>query len=254
MESASAGLGNAEERAARRRADEELAERIERAGIEAFVDHWEALPLFATHARLAAPARDDLRRRRLACSPCGLAASLRAVGTGSQPWLGDRLAELALPVSIVVGALDEKFRAIGDWMAARMRNARLEIVPEAGHAPHLEQPERYREIVERFFGVSFPEGGRSCRFDGKRFMSTRTSRSSRAEGIARITINRPEVRNAFRPQTVIELIDAFHRAREDARGRRRRSSRAKATRPSAPAAISACAAKRATSAATACRG
>jgi len=35
-------------------------------------------------------------------------------------------------------------------------------------------------------------------------------------GIAKITINRPEVRNAFRPETVVELIDAFERAREDA--------------------------------------
>jgi naphthoate synthase len=36
-----------------------------------------------------------------------------------------------------------------------------------------------------------------------------------AEGIAKITINRPEVRNAFRPQTLIEMSDAFNRARED---------------------------------------
>jgi naphthoate synthase len=36
-----------------------------------------------------------------------------------------------------------------------------------------------------------------------------------AEGIAKITINRPEVRNAFRPETVVELSDAFERARED---------------------------------------
>jgi len=36
-----------------------------------------------------------------------------------------------------------------------------------------------------------------------------------AEGIGRIAINRPEVRNAFRPQTVMELIDAFSRAREE---------------------------------------
>src|SRR5919199_1996405 len=36
-----------------------------------------------------------------------------------------------------------------------------------------------------------------------------------AEGIAKITIDRPEVRNAFRPETVIELRDAFERARED---------------------------------------
>ena len=35
------------------------------------------------------------------------------------------------------------------------------------------------------------------------------------DGIAKITINRPEVRNAFRPQTVVELMDAFERARED---------------------------------------
>ena len=36
-----------------------------------------------------------------------------------------------------------------------------------------------------------------------------------APTIAKITISRPEVRNAFRPETVIELIDAFDRARED---------------------------------------
>ncbi|HEY6396366.1 MAG TPA: enoyl-CoA hydratase-related protein, partial [Solirubrobacteraceae bacterium] len=36
-----------------------------------------------------------------------------------------------------------------------------------------------------------------------------------AAGVAKITINRPEVRNAFRPETVIELSDAFTRARED---------------------------------------
>lgn len=37
----------------------------------------------------------------------------------------------------------------------------------------------------------------------------------KAEGIARISINRPEVHNAFRPQTVFEMLDAFARARED---------------------------------------
>ena len=37
----------------------------------------------------------------------------------------------------------------------------------------------------------------------------------KASGIAKITINRPEVRNAFRPQTVFELKEAFTLARED---------------------------------------
>jgi len=38
---------------------------------------------------------------------------------------------------------------------------------------------------------------------------------AKAEGIGRVAINRPEVHNAFRPQTVMELLDAFARARED---------------------------------------
>ena len=37
----------------------------------------------------------------------------------------------------------------------------------------------------------------------------------KGEGIAKVTINRPEVRNAFRPQTLVELRDAFARARDD---------------------------------------
>jgi naphthoate synthase len=36
-----------------------------------------------------------------------------------------------------------------------------------------------------------------------------------ADGIAKVTIDRPEVRNAFRPETLIELSDALERARED---------------------------------------
>lgn len=38
----------------------------------------------------------------------------------------------------------------------------------------------------------------------------------KAEGIAKVTINRPEVHNAFRPETVKELIDAFNLIRDDA--------------------------------------
>ena len=37
----------------------------------------------------------------------------------------------------------------------------------------------------------------------------------KADGVAKITINRPHKRNAFRPKTVFELYDAFSNARED---------------------------------------
>jgi naphthoate synthase len=47
------------------------------------------------------------------------------------------------------------------------------------------------------------------------YTDIRCERSS--EGISRITINRPEKRNAFRPRTIRELCDAFSRLREDPR-------------------------------------
>jgi naphthoate synthase len=49
----------------------------------------------------------------------------------------------------------------------------------------------------------------------KEFQDIRYERTE--DGIAKITINRPEVRNAFRPETVLELKEAFELAREDAR-------------------------------------
>jgi len=150
LESASPGLASAGERARRRRADEAFARQLEREGLAAFVRSWERMPLFATLRRLPDAARAYLRRQRLACSPRGLAASLRALGTGRQPWLGGRLGELSLPVTIVVGGRDEKFRAVGAWMQAGMPGARLETVPAAGHVPHLERPQRFGAIVARF--------------------------------------------------------------------------------------------------------
>jgi naphthoate synthase len=52
-------------------------------------------------------------------------------------------------------------------------------------------------------------------WEGRRGTGYRDILYHQAEGIAKLTINRPEVRNAFRPETVRELIDAFHRAHMD---------------------------------------
>lgn len=54
LESASPGIADAAERAARRASDAELADRIEREGIEAFVDYWTNIPLFASQRSIVA--------------------------------------------------------------------------------------------------------------------------------------------------------------------------------------------------------
>ncbi len=53
------------------------------------------------------------------------------------------------------------------------------------------------------------------KFDWKKSKDYTDIIYEKMEGIAKITINRPEVRNAFRPETVMEMYDAFSDARED---------------------------------------
>lgn len=150
LESASPGLAIDAERAVRRESDEALADTIERDSVEAFVDTWETLPLFATQAGLPDDVRAELRAGRLNNKAKGLANSLRGMGTGAQPSLWGRLGTLDAPALVMCGALDEKFTAIGREMAKRMRNARLAVIGDAGHTIHLEQPNRFRDEVLRF--------------------------------------------------------------------------------------------------------
>ncbi len=135
---ATPGLADPAEREARRRADEALAERIEAVGVVAFAEEWGAQALFAGQdERVAAAAHAD----RLRNTPHGLAAALRGLGTGVMTPLWDRLPQLAIPVTLVVGERDAKFHAVAERMAAALPDARLEVVRGAGHAVQLERPD-----------------------------------------------------------------------------------------------------------------
>lgn len=140
---ASPGLADGAERAARRDADERLAERLLADGLAAFLDTWLALPLFA-----GLDAATAHRAERLRNDPAGLAASLRAAGTGAQEPLWSRLDELTMPVLLLAGADDERYLAIAHDMAARIGDhATVAAIGGAGHTAHLEQPARTAATV-----------------------------------------------------------------------------------------------------------
>jgi 2-succinyl-6-hydroxy-2,4-cyclohexadiene-1-carboxylate synthase len=141
---ASPGLASAGERAARAAADDALATEIEHDGIEPFARRWAAQPLFAGQSPDAAAAA---HAERLGQSPAGLAAALRGLGTGTMQPLWDRLGELRMPVALVVGEHDEKFRAIAERMAAAILDATLHVVAGAGHAVQLEAPDAVARIL-----------------------------------------------------------------------------------------------------------
>ena len=147
---ARAGIADADERAARVRDDRALADRIERDGVSSFVDHWMALPLFASQRRLGAKALAAARKERLANRAHALALCLRGMGAGAQPPLGDRLGAVRAPVCLVAGEEDAPFRSIAEVLARELPRARVEVVPAAGHAAHLENPSAFLRITRRF--------------------------------------------------------------------------------------------------------
>jgi 2-succinyl-6-hydroxy-2,4-cyclohexadiene-1-carboxylate synthase len=150
LESASPGLEGADERAERRAADEALAREIERSGIDAFVDRWEAQELFASQRSLPAEVRAAQRAIRLLNHPASLAGSLRGLGTAALPSFWGALSGLRVPVLVLVGALDRKFARIGARMAELHLDARLVEVAGAGHTVHLERPDAWLAAVTGF--------------------------------------------------------------------------------------------------------
>jgi 2-succinyl-6-hydroxy-2,4-cyclohexadiene-1-carboxylate synthase len=147
---ARAGIEEPSEREKRRRADEALAARIEEEGVEAFVDRWMALPLFASQRRLGTPVLAAARAQRLANRAHGLARSLRGMGAGAQPCLHDRLEDVRIPVLLAVGAEDLKFGVIARNLSARLANSELALIPEAGHAAHIENPDAFLKAARGF--------------------------------------------------------------------------------------------------------
>ncbi len=154
---ARAGIEDPSARVARVRADEALADRIEEGGIEAFVDHWMALPIFASQARLGEAALEAARAERLRGNPRGLAHSLRGMGAGAQPPLFDDLPSLRAPTLFVAGAEDEAFCEAGRDLAARTPAARFLAIPEAGHAAHLEASDEFNRITRSFLSEAMKE-------------------------------------------------------------------------------------------------
>jgi 2-succinyl-6-hydroxy-2,4-cyclohexadiene-1-carboxylate synthase len=145
--STSPGIADLAEREARRAADDELAASIARDGVEAFLERWLDQPLFATLPRAAAAVDDRAAGNTVAT----LTHALRALGPGTQEPLWDRLGELGMPVRIVVGMLDAKYRAIGQEMANAINpDPEVVVVPDAGHAVHLEEPVALARVLTGF--------------------------------------------------------------------------------------------------------
>ena len=156
LESPSAGIADPAARATRVAADEELARILDRAGIEAFVERWENLPVFASERAMPDLDRGRLHAARMRNRAPGLAASLRGAGQGAMEPLGSRLAGVRSPTLVVAGPLDGVGADRAIAIAAAIPAARQMMLEGTGHAPHREAPDRFADLLVDFVARSAP--------------------------------------------------------------------------------------------------
>jgi 2-succinyl-6-hydroxy-2,4-cyclohexadiene-1-carboxylate synthase len=144
---ASAGIDEPAARAERAQADEKIAAWMETAEIQDVVAVWERQPLFADQSDALV---ESQREGRLGHDPRELALLLRSAGQGTLDSVWYELGRLELPWLALAGARDERYTAAARRIAREARRARAEVVPDAGHAPQLQQPEAVAGAIERF--------------------------------------------------------------------------------------------------------
>jgi 2-succinyl-6-hydroxy-2,4-cyclohexadiene-1-carboxylate synthase len=153
---AHAGLEE-EAREGRRRGDEALATRIETDGLEAFVNYWGDLPLFAGIERRGPAFSAQVRAERMTNHVAGLACSLRGMGAGAMDPLWDDLARVPFPCTFVAGQLDHGYVSSARRLAATVPHGRVEVVPRAGHTVHLERPDAFARVLENHLAPAASE-------------------------------------------------------------------------------------------------
>lgn len=142
-----AGIEDSREREERRRSDASLAEWMERRSIEDVVARWEANPVFATQSP---ELRARQRAGRLSHDPEDLAQLLRSAGQAATPPMWEQLAELRCPVLLTAGEQDRRYATAAGRMARRIPDARVRLVGGAGHAPQLEAPGEFTDLLREF--------------------------------------------------------------------------------------------------------
>lgn len=141
LESAGPGLATEVERGERRRVDRERAAALRASGIEAFVDDWLRMPLFQGLAGLPLGQQAAARALRCAQDPDRMAAWLLGGGTGSQSDYRPALADIEVPVHLLVGERDRKYVGLAWEMAEGLSRAKVTLAPGAGHLVHMESPD-----------------------------------------------------------------------------------------------------------------
>ena len=143
IESSHCGIDSNSKRTERQSVDEKRAQQIEK-DFDEFIANWTQIPLFQHTPDQVKSAYEEVMRSQ---NPKFMSASLRGFGAGVMPPVCDKINESNLPLTLIAGELDTKYVQRMTDIDMKVPLSNLEIVSNAGHRVHADQPEELINIL-----------------------------------------------------------------------------------------------------------
>ncbi len=144
LESTTFGIENEQEKQARQALDSRRADSIA-GNFELFLKEWKELPIFKNGG--SEKSLSDIQKNQ---NPLWMSNSLLGFGTGSMPCMKQFLSEIPLPTLLLAGKRDSKFVNIMSSMNRLITDSKFELIENANHRIHMDEPEQMLKSVEKF--------------------------------------------------------------------------------------------------------
>lgn len=144
IESSHCGTSSKMEKTNRKNLDDERARQIEH-DFDEFIDDWMKLPLFQHTPDQIKTVYQDVMKDQ---NPKTISGSIRGFGAGVMPSVCSKITQVDLPLTLIVGELDQKY--VNRMSEIQKSNDRSDfhIIKGAGHRVHTDQPEKFVEILK----------------------------------------------------------------------------------------------------------
>lgn len=147
LESCSAGPQNSQEQQNRLEFERALSQKLASLSMPAFINDWYSAALFDSlrhHPRF-----NELVEARRRNDPASLSRVVHNLGSGHMPSLWHAMQHLPMPIHVIYGEQDDKYKPIAAQMVRQVKNGSLYEISNSGHNTHFENPEEFCNVIKK---------------------------------------------------------------------------------------------------------
>lgn len=145
IESAHCGIHSSIKQQERQSLDKQRAQNLE-ADFPAFLKQWQVMPLFRNTPQKMKNHYSEIMATQ---NPALMAASLRGFGSGVMPSVCQQLSKSTTPIQLIAGKQDTNYVNRMDDIARLNPLFSFDVIEDAGHRVHADQPEQWAEVIRR---------------------------------------------------------------------------------------------------------